>query len=335
MLRYLFTLSLAGLVALPLAASPAAQAVAPAAPTVRLTGIVEAEQAVAIVVPRLQGQRGGGGDMVLMSLIPGGTRVSEGQLLIELDPQDQLRAAFDRRVEVNDLEGQIARMRANQTVTQSQDDTAITAAENDVSRARLQVSKNELIPRVEAEKNNLAFEQAEARLKQLRETYGLKRTAAVADLRILEIRRDRAKLALDHAERNAELMTIRAPFAGLVVLKTTFRAGTMTEFQEGDQVRAGQAVLDVIDPERMRVRAQVNQADITRVSVGQPAKVRLDAYPGLEFDGVVEQIAPLAAPSQRNPRVRTFTAVVSVRGSHANLLPDLTASVELLPGAAR
>lgn len=273
--------------------------------------------------------------MVLMSLVPGGSRVAAGEILIELDPQDQLRRAFDQRADLNDIEGQIERMRGTQAVARSQDQTALTQAENDVQRAKLEVSKNELLPGVEAEKNTLALEQAEARLKQLRETYDLKRTAEKADMRILEIRRDRARLELEQAERNASLMTIRAPFTGLVVLKTRWAGGTMVEFQEGDQVRAGQAVLDVIDPSRMRVRAQINQSDITRVSVGQSAKVRLDAYPGLEFDGTVEQIAPLAAPSQRNPRVRSFTAVISVQGSHPNLLPDLTASVELLPEGSR
>lgn len=357
MRRYPFVLLLAAAAAVPLfadiggqtppatpqtassAAQPAAQrqpALAEAAAVVRLTGIVEAEQAAAIVMPRLSGGRGGGGsDMVLMSLVPGGTRVRKEDVLIELDPQDQLRQAFEQRVSLSDLEGQIERTIANQAVARSQDDTAITVAQNDVARAKLEVSKNELIPRVDAEKNTLALEQAEARLQQLRETYQLRRTAAKAEMRILEIRRDRARQALEHAEGNAELMTLRAPFDGLVVLKTSFRAGTMSEYQEGDQVRPGQAVLDVIDPDRMRVRAQINQADITRVSVGQRARIGLDAYPGLFFDGVVEQIAPLAIPSQRNPRVRTFTCVVSVRGSHPNLLPDLTASVELLPGTAK
>ncbi|HEX6322083.1 MAG TPA: HlyD family efflux transporter periplasmic adaptor subunit [Vicinamibacterales bacterium] len=299
------------------------------APTVRLSGLVEAEKSAAIVVPRLSGRDFG--QMTLMKLVPGGTSVAAGQPLIELDPQDQLREAFNRRLEVNDLNGQIDRTRATHDVQRSQDDTAIVQAQNDVERAKLEVAKNELIPAVDAEKNNLLLEQAEARLKLLRETYDLKRTAARADLRILEIRRDRAQLALENSARNAELMIVRAPFAGLAVLKTTFRAGTMTEFQEGDLVRAGMPVLDVIDPGRMRVRARVNQADIAHVAPGQRAKVRLDAYPGLEFDGEVQQIAPLAVPSQRNPKVRTFTAVVTIKGSHPNLLPDLTASVELLP----
>ena len=41
--------------------------------------------------------------MVLMSLIPGGSRVAAGEILIELDPQDQLRRAFDQRADLNDI----------------------------------------------------------------------------------------------------------------------------------------------------------------------------------------------------------------------------------------
>jgi multidrug resistance efflux pump len=302
-------------------------------PLVRLSGLVEAERASSIVVPRLMGQ--GGGEMVVTRVVPGGSTVAAGQMLVEIDPQEQLRQAFNRRVEVNDLEGQIARMRANQSITRATDDTAITAAVNDVSRAKLEASKNELIPKVDAEKNSLALEESEAKLKQLRETYDLKRKAAEADVRILEIRRDRAQLALEQAERNAELMTLTAPFEGLVVLKLMYRGSTQSDLQEGDIVRPGMALLDVIDPRRMRVRARINQADITRVAAGNRAKVRLDAYPGLEFDGVVETVAPLATPGGRNPKVRSFVAIVGIHGTHPNLLPDLTASVDLFPGGGR
>ncbi len=333
MSRFIPALVLSVVLGAAVAAAVAAQQPAPdqGTPVVRLSGLVEAERAVAIMVPRLSGRDFG--QLTLMKLVPGGTQVSAGQVLMEIDPQDQLREAFNRRVEVSDLNGQIDRSLATQSVTRAQDDTAITQAVNDVARAKLETAKNELIPRVDAEKNDLMLEQAEARLALLRETYSLKRAAEKADLRILEIRRDRALLALENSERNAEFMAVRAPFAGLAVIKTTFRAGTMTEFQEGDLVRPGMAVMDVIDPSKMRVRARVNQADITKVSVGQRAKVRLDAYPGLAFDGTVTLVAPLAVASQRNPKVRTFTAVIEVAGSHPNLMPDLTASIDLFGGA--
>ena len=58
--------------------------------------------------------------------------------------------------------------------------------------------KNDMIPRINAEKNTL--EQAQATLKQLKTTYELKRKAAEADIRILKIRRDRAESAMKMAK---------------------------------------------------------------------------------------------------------------------------------------
>ena len=78
----------------------------------------------------------------------------------------------------------------------------------------------------------------------------------------------------------------------------------MTDFQEGDEVRSGMAVVDVVDPSQMRVRIRVCQADAGAIAPGQPARVALDAYPGLSFDGRVETVAPLAVPSQLTAKVR-------------------------------
>ena len=205
-------------------------------------------------------------------------------------------------------------------------------AANDVERSRLDVRTNPLLPRIEAEMNDLALEQAIARLEQLERTFALKRAAAAAELRILGIQRDRARREAEHAERNARLMTVTAPFDGLVVLETIFRGGgQMTEVQEGEELRSGVPILDVVDPSQMQVRASVNQTDIAHVAAGQAVRGRLDAYPELAFDGTVEQIAPLAVPSQLTPTVRTFAAIVSIAGSHERLTPDLSASVDVLP----
>ena len=71
----------------------------------------------------------------------------------------------------------------------------------------------------------------------------------------------------------------------------------------------------------------LNQADISRVYTGQPAEVRLDAYPELVFHGKVERISPIGTGTRR---LRQFSIIVSINESHPNLLPDLTASIDLL-----
>jgi multidrug resistance efflux pump len=295
---------------------------------IRLVGTVEAVRSFSVTAPRLRGQ-GSNDPLVLTRLVPGGTRVEAGAIVAKLDPQEQERVARDRRTSLMDLEGQIRRMQADQTAVRARDDTQMTEAQSDVERARLAVTTNELLPRLDAERNLLALEQAEARLAELRRTYDLKRKAAAAELRILEIRRDRSQQEAEYAEQNVSLMAMAAPFAGMVVPKTTNRNGQMIEIQEGDETRPGMPILDVIDPTAMRVRVQINQGDIGHVRVGQLARVYLDAYPDLAFDGQVDQISPVAVASALAPQVRTFLGFVAIRGTHEKLMPDLTAAVEL------
>jgi hypothetical protein len=296
--------------------------------TLRLVGVVEAVRAYSVMVPRLRGQAGG--PLVLTKLVPGGSHVQAGDVVAEIDPQDQERVARDRRSTVLNLDEQIRKMQADQVANRARDDTELTVAGSDVERARLAVATNKVLPRLDGEKNSLLLEQAEARLAELKKTYDLKRQAAAAELRILEIRRDRANNELKYAEQNVGLMAMSAPFAGLVVPKTTNRNGQMTEVQEGDEARPGMPILDVVDPSSMRVRVRVNQGDVGALRVGQAARISLDAYPELSFEGRVEQISPVAVMSGITPSVRTFAAVVSVIGRHEKLMPDLTAAVDII-----
>src|SRR4051812_29465802 len=304
--------------------------------SVRLAGTVEAVQATSIIAPRLAGQNQN--SLVIMRLIKAGTTVKPGDPLVEFDRQEQLRNALDRRAELTDLEQQIKKRTAEEVAARASDDSTLKQAESTLEKARLELVKNEMLPKIQAEKNTLAAEEAQARLKQLQETYELKRRAAAADIRILEIRRDRAETNMKQAESNAERMLITSPLPGVAVIKSTFKnGGNMVEFMEGDEVRPGQPVVEVVNPAVMRVRARVNQADMNDLRVGQKVRVGLDAYPELTFDGAIDQVSPIGQQSTLSPKVRTFIVLVMVNGAHPNLMPDLTASLDVelerLPGA--
>jgi HlyD family secretion protein len=295
---------------------------------VRLNGTVEAVQATTIAAPRLAGQNNN--SLVIMRLIKAGTTVKPGDPLIEFDRQDQQRNALDRHAELNDFEQQIKKREADEVAARATDDSTLMQAGSTQEKARLELVKNDMLPKIQAEKNNLAFEEAQAKLKQLQETYELKRRAATADIRILEIRRQRAETNMNQAESNAERMLITSPLPGVAVVKTTFKnGGNMVEFMEGDEVRPGQAVVEVVNPAVMRVRARVNQADMNDLRVGQSVRVGLDAYPDLTFSGTVDQVSPIGQQSTLSPKVRNFIVLVLVKGAHPNLMPDLTASLDV------
>ena len=113
------------------------------------------------------------------------------------------------------------------------------------------------------------------------------------------------------------------------MIPTVWKTSNQSEILEGEEVRAGVPVVDIVNPAVMRVRARVNQADINDLAVGQPVKIGLDAYPDLAFTGRVTQISPIAVTSTLNPKVRSFVMLIEVNGSHPNLMPDLTASLDV------
>ena len=291
----------------------------------RITGTIQAVQSQRIIAPRLSAQTSQ--NILATSIVSNGSRVRAGDVLVEFDPQTQMKNILDRQAEYDGLVRQIQRKHADHATAIANDETELKGAELDVQSALLEMRKNDLIPQNQAKINMVNLAEAEAKYKQLNETLDLKHEARAAEMRILEIQRDRAKLAVDQAESNIEKMTLRSPIDGLVVL-SQIRKGTRQVYpQAGDEFSPGRGILTVVDTARMKASAMLNQADISRVYVGQPTEVRLDAYPELVFNGSVEQISPSGIGTRR---FRQFSIIVSIRESHPNLLPDLTASVDLL-----
>ena len=296
--------------------------------TLRLSGTVEAVVSYSVLAPRLTG--GDFGQMILTKLTRGGTRVKKGDLLAEFDREAQLKNFIDKQAEYRDLQNQIDSKKAEQEAGRAHDDTELKQAEDAVGTARLEVQRSEVVSRIDAEKNKLNLEADEASLKQLRQTYDLKRKADEADLRLVEIKRDRARSAMLHAKENSEKMAVLSPIDGLVVLNATWKGGGMGEVEEGDQVYTGLPFMQVVDPSTMQVRVRVNQLDIPFLHLGQAAQIHLDAYPDLTLPGKLEQLAAIGLSAGLSKNVRTFGALFSMQGSDARLTPDLSASLDVV-----
>ncbi len=119
--------------------------------SVRLSGTVEAVESTTIAAPRIAGPNSA--SLVITRLVKAGTTVRPGDLLVEFDRQAQLSTALDRRAELNDLEQQIRKREAEEVAARARDDSEISQAQSAVSRADLEMAKNEMLPRIQAEKN--------------------------------------------------------------------------------------------------------------------------------------------------------------------------------------
>lgn len=294
----------------------------------RLKGTTEAVQARGIIAPLLAGQQLP--TLTIVRLTPGGTRVKPGDLLVEFDRQAQMRDFIDKQAEYQKLVNQVAEEQAKEVAARAKDETELKTAEDSLQKAELEVQKAELVSRIDAEKNQETLEEAKATYGQLRETFDLKRKAAQAAIRILEIQRDRTEQTMKHAQANADLMQIHSPIEGVVVLNSIWKSfGSMSEVQEGDQVRPGVPFMQVVNPEAMQVRVMANQEDYPTLRIGQTAKVRLDAYPEMVFPAKLDQLSPIGEGGDFSSKLRSFVVIVSIQGNDPKLMPDLSAAVDV------
>jgi HlyD family secretion protein len=295
--------------------------------SVRVHGIVEAVESNTIAAPRLSGQ--GLNTLIITRLIKNGSAVHRGDVLVEFDRQAQLKNVLDKEAEYKGLVAQISKKQAEQAAARAADETELKKAEDALKTAELEVKKNEIVSRIDAEKNVQNLEEARATFEQLSQTFDLKRQAAAAELRILEIQRDRALTAMKWAQSNTQKMLVYASMDGVAVINSMWKGGSFSDVQEGDEVRAGFPFMQVVNPARMQVRSRVNQADIEQLRQGQNVHIGLDAYPELGFSGKVESIAAVGQTSAFSSKTRTLIVILSINGTDPKLLPDLSSSVDI------
>ncbi|MGE3959398.1 MAG: HlyD family secretion protein [Vicinamibacterales bacterium] len=259
---------------------------APTAP-IAAPGVVEARSESI----RIASQVGGKLQRVL---VDEGDTVVAGQVLAELVNDDyrarvvsaeaevRAREADARRVE-NGARGE-ERRGAEADLHQAEADLA--HAQADHGRAR-ELYDEKVISRAEMDRAEQAFRVATARVESLRERHALvdaeareeDRSRARADVALARARLAEARAVLDKT-------IVRSPIDG-VVLRRHARAG------ESVSTQFDSPIVTVADRSSVRVRVDVDETDVARLRVGQPAYVTADAFGARRFPGRVVRIGEM------------------------------------------
>jgi len=93
-----------------------------------------------------------------------------------------------------------------------------------------------------------------------------------------------------------------------------------------DGFNGGTEVLTIADLNNMIINAQVNQADVPRLRVGETVEVSVEAVPGLQATGVVERVSPQAIIKNN---IKGYPARISLKNVDARIRPGMTANVKI------
>jgi multidrug efflux pump subunit AcrA (membrane-fusion protein) len=133
---------------------------------------------------------------------------------------------------------------------------------------------------------------------------------------------------LKRIKKNLENCIVRAPGDGIVVYANqTDRWGQVTApIDEGVTLRQDQPIFNLPDPNRMRVKAKVNESKVTMIHTGQRAIVTVDAFPQRPMRGRVGEVTPINTPLNGSD-VRIYYANVEIDQGFDDLRPGLSAQV--------
>lgn len=195
-----------------------------------------------------------------------------------------------------------------------------------------ELDKTNLMSELNSAKSNLAGAQSDldyqrANYKRIKALYdkelvsGNEYDTALLSLRQAESTYAQRKEAVSKAQTNLGYAIITSPIDGIIISKAV---------EEGQTVAASYSTPTLFtiaqDLTDMRVIADVDEADIGEVEVGQRVSFTVDAYPGETFEGKVTQVR-LEATTESN--VVTYEVVISASNKDLKLKPGLTANVTI------
>jgi HlyD family secretion protein len=212
----------------------------------------------------------------------------------------RLYADFNSRVTKGQLLAELDPTPFQQQVEQRQADVTkskVEAANTRINYDRqLRLVKAGLSPQSDLDSARAAYEGANAQVQQ-------------------------STAALNSSLTNLKYTKIVSPIDGIVVDR---------QYDVGQTVAASFSAPTLFsiaqDMTKMQVQADVDQSDIGRIAVGQPARFTVDSYPDQEFRGRISQIRLNATVSQN---VVTYPVIIEVANPDEKLRPKMTANVTI------
>lgn len=310
-----------------------------------------------------------GRDIEIRDLAPEGSRVNAGDVLVRLDTtdlevelarvrQEHRQAQIDLQVAEGEWDEANAEVKA---VTEGEGALTVEEARSTLQRAqkkseRLRQEYEKLRPllekgfitREELARTEDALEEAEEELLlarrrtdvvvQLSHPREQKRAALALTQKASQLSHSRTRVA--ETELRVNLLTglidgctIRARGPGLVVYEENLNANPRRKLRIGDRVFATQGIVTIPEVNRMLVEASVSEAEVHRVKPGQPAEIRVEAFPDVTLTGTVTRVGTLAASSPTRPfDDKRFDLIITLDATTAELRPEMSIRADVIVG---
>jgi multidrug efflux pump subunit AcrA (membrane-fusion protein) len=243
---------------------------------------------------------------------------AKDQVSDEQDELDQLKKMY-KSEELTNATADIVVKRAVRQLGLSQTGLAMARERAEKSKTfNYPASRQHTAESLESAKHQFAaFQASQKQGKVLRKT-SLATVTASTEL---------AELHLDEIKHDAELLTVRAPFDGILcygqITNGTWQATDARNYRVGEHLTAQTVLLTLYQPGRLRVVLDLPEAKFFAINAGQKASISPVAFPEMKYEGMCDNVPRTASGAAG------YMMTISTGEVDAKLVPGMKAQVHM------
>ena len=276
--------------------------------------------------------------------------------LAKLDLDKYVAEGGEYQQEVEKLNGEIKQLEEEAAIAQEDYEKVRDQARrgytnlNNLEAARIRVSQQQILLKVKRNEisllKNFTKERTTAELEQtakdtVLETQRakLEGEAAMAgftadrDARKLTLSVEEEKLA-QTIEQIAACRLIAPQQGEVVYASQNSRRSEPIVIEEGATVRERQAIINLPDLDQMKIDARIHESRISRIMLGQPVEISIDALPTITYHGVLETVSSVPLPGNwPNTDLKEYEAGIRITDATElvrKLKPGMTAEIRII-----
>ena len=261
------------------------------------------------------------GDLKINKLIPEGTLVDSGDYVASIDQTEVMSKLKDIETELEKLESQYTKTMLDTSLT-------LRAARNDLinlkfglEEQQIRVEQSIFEPPAVQRQEEINLDKANRAYDQAVENYLLRLEKSKAEMQEVSATLEQARRKRQNMLEILKKFTIYAPQSRMVIYKRDWR-GRKTE--TGSTINQWENVVALLpDLSKMITKTYVNEIDISKVRVGQPVKISIDAFPDREYNGIVTEVANIGE-QRPGSDAKVFEVVISVDETDTIMRPAMT-----------
>ena len=266
-------------------------------------------------------------DVKIQDLIPEGTIVKAGDYVGRLDPSGVNEQIIDAQLNLENAESKYTQQKLDTTLSLKQERTSLADMRFNIAETKLELKQSIYEPPATIKKLENSVEKLERNILEKKENYLIRQRQAKAKMVEVGTEVSKYKKKLQDLVKLRESFTIRSESDGML---------TYVKNWDGKKRKVGSSIspwdpsiASLPDLTKMESKTYANEVDIRQIKKGLTVKVGFDAFPDIELEGEITDVANVGE-KKRGSDIKVFQVLIKLKEFNDNIKPGMTTSNNIL-----